>query len=581
MSDENKPAPGGSNEPPRRVPSPRLPADGQGTGQPARKLPVPPPTAPSQGAAKSPVPQGQRKPAPPAGSRPTPSSKPSAVPTGRQPSPSTAASRSVRRKSTDVPDPRLASLRIDEDEEISPVELVVSSVRDSLPAFLVSLTVHLVLLIALFLITLQPFGNTVLDLTMGFSEATPEVAEEESVGVDLEEPTPPPPNETTETPTETPMEVTPPMETTAEETEVEPEDAAPTASVREALTGREGVSRGALLEEFGGTSGTEDAVNAGLDWLVRNQSRDGTWSLKGPFSDGTQLENRSAATAMALLCFLGAGHTHVSGDHQKTVARGLDALLKRQGSNGDFYRIDGTQSEIPNHHLYTHAQGLIVVCEAAAMTGEARFMEAAQKAIAFAEESQAPEGGWRYVPKQESDLSVTGWFVIGLQSARMAGLEVKESTWEGISRFLARCHHEDGVRFIYKKGYEPTLAMTAEGLLCRQYVGWGRDEPALQDGVAYLSAHPVNWNEKDFYYWYYAAQVMHNMEGEAWQSWNSVMREVIPANQQRSGRDRGSWDPEGDRWAMTGGGRLYSTCLMLLTLEVYYRHLPLYRYRIQ
>ena len=187
MSDEKKPAPGGSNEPPRRVPSPKPPAEGQGAGQAARKLPVPPPAAPIPDAAKSPVTQGQKRPTPPTGSRPTPASKPAAVPAGRQASPSTGASRSVRRKSNDVPDPRLASLRIDEDEEISPVELVVSSVRDSLPAFLVSLTVHLVLLIALFLITLQPFGNTVLDLTMGFSEATPEVAEEETVGVDLED----------------------------------------------------------------------------------------------------------------------------------------------------------------------------------------------------------------------------------------------------------------------------------------------------------------------------------------------------------------------------------------------------------
>jgi hypothetical protein len=42
---------------------------------------------------------------------------------------------------------------------------------------------------------------------------------------------------------------------------------------------------------------------------------------------------------------------------------------------------------------------------------------------------------------------------------------------------------------------------------------------------------------------------------------------------------KGSWDPSGDPW---GGelGRLGDTSLKLLTLEVYYRHLPLYRREI-
>jgi len=45
------------------------------------------------------------------------------------------------------------------------------------------------------------------------------------------------------------------------------------------------------------------------------------------------------------------------------------------------------------------------------------------------------------------------------------------------------------------------------------------------------------------------------------------------------GCDRGSWDPIypiPDRWAGSAG-RLYLTSLSLLTLEVYYRYLPLYR----
>ena len=88
------------------------------------------------------------------------------------------------------------------------------------------------------------------------------------------------------------------------------------------------------------------------------------------------------------------------------------------------------------------------------------------------------------------------------------------------------------------------------------------------------------WDEAnktlDYYYWYYATQVCHHMEGKHWQRWNNVMREVIPQKQEKEGRERGSWDPAGFRWDGEGG-RLFITCLSTYMLEVYYRHLPIYQ----
>jgi hypothetical protein len=83
------------------------------------------------------------------------------------------------------------------------------------------------------------------------------------------------------------------------------------------------------------------------------------------------------------------------------------------------------------------------------------------------------------------------------------------------------------------------------------------------------------------YYYYYATQVMHHFGGQAWQRWNPLMRDYLVAAQDHGTtpghpHQRGSWDPTGDAFAPQGG-RLMVTSLSILTLEVYYRHLPLYR----
>ena len=86
---------------------------------------------------------------------------------------------------------------------------------------------------------------------------------------------------------------------------------------------------------------------------------------------------------------------------------------------------------------------------------------------------------------------------------------------------------------------------------------------------------------KDIYYFYYATQVVHHVGAEPWDEWNGRMRDLLVATQDHGTRkghahQKGSWSPEGDALC-NNLGRLGVTCLSLLTLEVYYRHLPLYR----
>lgn len=344
-----------------------------------------------------------------------------------------------------------------------------------------------------------------------------------------------------------------------------------------ALTGRQHGSKTQLLKAYGGTATTEAAVNDALRWLARVQKRKGMWSLRGTYKDGSKTENQEAATAMALLAFQGAGHTHIK--HAKNpftreVDRGWKYLLKQQDENGCFFRANES-----HHRFYTHAQCSIAICELYGMTRDETLRAPAQLAINYLVKTQSQTGGWRYFPREGSDLSVTGWVMMALQSGRMAGLEVPSDTFDRISKYLDTVSREDGELYAYRRMDSAKRSMTAEGLLCRQYLGWKRDDPRLLGGVDFLLANKPQWKagRRNVYYWYYATQVCHHMEGEIWQEWNTEMKKTLPTHQVKKGKERGSWTPQPDVPWDRLGGRLFTTCLSTYMLEVYYRHLPIYR----
>ena len=351
-------------------------------------------------------------------------------------------------------------------------------------------------------------------------------------------------------------------------------------SIGLALTGREeGARKKALKGRYGATHLTSAAVRRGLEWLARNQLKDGSWSLSGPYRSAlhSDLDNPVAATAMALLAFHGDGHTHRRGRFRPNVARGWQWLSKEQDADGNFFHHEGSF----NHSFYTQGMCTIAICELYGMTKDPEYKEPAERAVAYCLRTQGTAGGWKYSPNSHSDLSVTGWVVMALQSAKMAGLDVPKEKLGRVEEFLDKVAAEGGSRYRYEPQREPSLAMTAEGLLCRQYLGWKRDDPRLVAGVEWITSpeNLIDYNKgRDVYYWYYATQVAHHMEGDYWKRWNAVMRQVLPEQQIETGSEGGSWDPERptmDQWAAYGG-RLYVTCLSLYMLEVYYRHLPIY-----
>jgi hypothetical protein len=370
---------------------------------------------------------------------------------------------------------------------------------------------------------------------------------------------------------------------------------------------RTGRRRGEQGDEIGRPSPEiEAAIELGLAYLARVQAPDGRWSFQRAAGDTSAADERpmivadTAATGLALLAFLGAGYDHFEDRYQAHVRQALEFLVANQKPTGDLFIPQGSSDQ--GVWFYSHGIATIALCEAVGMTGDADLKPAAQRAIDFLVESQHPDrGGWRYQPRAMSDLSVTGWQIMALKSGQLAGLDVPPETMAGAIRLLSRAQASatDGTRYKYnpwapdsdatRHGREPNSVMTAVGLLMRLYTGWDRQREEIERGADLLlgrlpelarpATHPGMGNpSRDTYYWYNATQVMFHMQGEWWERWHETLYPLLIRTQVRDGPLAGSWDPRQpvpDRWGPRAG-RVYVTAMNLLSMEVYYRHLPLY-----
>jgi hypothetical protein len=166
---------------------------------------------------------------------------------------------------------------------------------------------------------------------------------------------------------------------------------------------------------------------------------------------------------------------------------------------------------------------------------------------------------------------------MALKSAQMANLRVPTDTLLGSRTWLDRVAGKGDQlgQFGYTGPNNLKPAMTAEALLCLQYLDVSRDDPQLQAGAKYLAQTLPREKTNNSYYWYYATQFMFHLQGEPWQRWNKAMKPLLRDTQIKEGHQAGTWEP-GDQWE-NSGGRLLSTSLRILMLEVYFRHLPLYQ----
>ena len=341
-------------------------------------------------------------------------------------------------------------------------------------------------------------------------------------------------------------------------------------------------SRMTVARQNGGTIETEQAVDKALEWLAANQESTGRWNPKqhqagredrvfGHNREGAGANADSGITGLATLAFLGAGNTHLEGPHSDTVDLAVKFLMSQQKPNGD---LSGNAKLFAK--MYCHSMALLALSEALATTGDNRLLNAVQKGVDFSVSAQnASDGGWRYQPGDSGDMSQFGWQVLALHSARLGGAQVPDKTFEQMKGFLKSCSSGiDGGLASYRPRQRPSATMTAEALLCRYFLHQHVSEPALIEAKRMVGHELPNQQHVNMYYWYYGTLAMYHAGGDAWKTWNEAMKETLLPMQNLTGSDAGSWEPNG-MWGGYGG-RVYSTATAALSLEVYYRYLPVY-----
>lgn len=352
----------------------------------------------------------------------------------------------------------------------------------------------------------------------------------------------------------------------------------------------------------GGGKSYAEAIDAGLQWLKNHQDEDGRWDCDGFMKHDVEGEpcdgpgnavHDVGVTGLALLAFLGDGSTLRSGPYKDPIKKGVTWLKSVQQENGLF----GTNAS--HDFVYNHAIAAYAMCEAFGLSQYTLLKPVAQKGINYLESHRNPYSVWRYQPRDnDNDTSVTGWCIMAYESGEFFGLEINKSALTLCATWLDQVSDTTGKHGYSKQG-EPSSrkpgkhatdfpiekgeSMTAVGLFCRFFMGQDpKEKPVMKAAADLILSKPPIWDPKagtiDEYYWYYATYSLFQMGGRHWTEWQKKLDTAVVKSQNRDKAKKnlyGSWDPIG-AWG-EDGGRVYSTAILTLTLEAYYRYSKLVR----
>lgn len=342
-------------------------------------------------------------------------------------------------------------------------------------------------------------------------------------------------------------------------------------------------------------SRVETSVDKGLAWLAGQQEADGRF----PSDDAAQ----PAVTSMAIMAFLSRGHMPDQGKYGKHISAAIDFVLSTQRRRGYFSLLPVTP---PAQHLnpsqtvtYNHSIAGLMLGEVYGMTsGERskRIEDAITRALIFHREVQSRQkevksdfGGFRYgypeSPNASSDMSVTGWALMFLRSARNAEFNVPKQYFDEGLDFVERCYesnpklHEKGVFRYRPLASDPngnpqiTLANTASAMLTL-ILGGRHQNAGIVDGVRWFRSreYPRPWQEGYFYLsTYYSSQAMAQVGGD---TWNQIFPQIARNLLEEQAAD-GAW-PLGSG-NESKFGQTYTTSLAILALTPAYQLLPIYQ----
>jgi hypothetical protein len=343
-----------------------------------------------------------------------------------------------------------------------------------------------------------------------------------------------------------------------------------------------------------GGRATARAIEMGLEWLKDHQDPDGMWDadefmkhdVDGARTDGAGVATHDVGvTALALLAFLGDGSTMRSGPYRDVIKDAVMWLRQQQGDNG-LFGINAAHD-----YIYDHALAALAMIEAYGLSDYKLLKRYAQGGINYLESHRNPYSVWRYQPQDnDNDTSITGWAVMAYKSAEDFGLDVDPQAMQNAALWFDEVTNERGQAGYQVRGqpsarnmgnhaslFPPSKgeALTAVGLMCRFFLHQDPAETSVMRAAAdtILQKPPV-WDEGsgaiDHYYWYYATYALYQMGGRHWQSWSRDLTKAVVNTIRDDGNFRGSWDPVG-AWG-EDGGRVYSTAILVLTLEAYYRY---------
>jgi hypothetical protein len=225
--------------------------------------------------------------------------------------------------------------------------------------------------------------------------------------------------------------------------------------------------------------------------------------------------------------------------------------------------------------MYCHGIATLALSEAYGLSGDERLLPALRRALHYTIASQHVGGGWRYQPYDAGDMSQFGWQLMALTSAELAGIPIPAETRERMTRFLVSASSGPAQGLAsYRPGDRVSRSMTAEALACRYFLKAANSPGACDEAAAFVIEEKPGQGATNVYYWYYGTLAMFQRQGKDWDAWNAALQRQLLYTQRYDGQRRGSWDPD-PLWGGYGG-RVYSTAMAALCLEVYYRYLPLY-----
>ncbi len=331
-----------------------------------------------------------------------------------------------------------------------------------------------------------------------------------------------------------------------------------------------GQNRKQLLREGGGGKNTENAVYAGLDWLYRHQSPNGSWDADNFMScckdspcSGAGLDWADpATTGLALLAFLGSGYTNKEGKYKEAISRGLEYLISIQQENGCY-------GKAYPQHMYNHSIATFAICEGYMMCHDIKFRKSAIKGVLYILEGQNPGMAWRYTPLcRDNDTSVTGWCLLALKAAMSAEIQVPLKSIESSKVWLDQVTMKGEEPWVGYTSPDKNYTMTAVGTICRIFFHTSRDTPVILGSGKLLYNNPPAWSsQNDYYYWYYGTLAMYQLGKSYWNTWNQNLIKTLILHQEKTGCLKGSWGQ-----GRFSGGRVYWTSMAILCLEVYYRY---------